>query len=48
MIYVRDCSAYFFFKEFNGISYKFLGYFEFIFVHGERLCFNFIDLQTAV
>ena len=35
--------------EFNGImSYKSLSYFEFIFVYGERVCFNFIDLQAAV
>ena len=49
MIYIRECFAYFFFMEFNGImSYKYLSYFEFIFVYGERLCFNFIDLQAAV
>ena len=30
------------------LIFKSLGHFEFLFVHGVRVCSNFIDLHTAV
>ena len=32
----------------SGLMFKYLSHFEFIFVHGMRICSNFIDLHAAV
>ena len=49
MVYVRGCFAYVLFEEFDGVmSCDSLSHFEFIFMHGVRVCSNFIDLLAAV
>ena len=32
----------------SGLIFKFLSHFEFIFVHGVRVCSSFTDLHAAV
>ena len=49
MVDVRECFAYVLFQEFDGtcLTFKSLSHFEFIFVHGMRICTSFLDLHAA-
>ena len=50
MINVRECFACAPSRSFvvACLMFKSLSHFEFIFVHGVRVCSNFIDLHSAV
>jgi len=50
LIYVIESSAYVILKSFIvfGLTFRYLIYFEFIFVYGVRKCSNFILLPVAV
>ena len=51
MVDVRECFAYVFFQEFDGVLpyiYKSFSHFVFTFVDGVRVCSSFIDLHAAV
>ena len=49
MIYVRECFAMFFFRNFivSGLTFRSLIHFEFIFVCGVRRCSSFILSQVV-
>ena len=50
MFYIRECFAYISSRIFmvSYLMFKSLSHFEFIFVHGVRVCSNFIDLHATI